>query len=63
MAGNLPHQQSFTKRTTQIVDKCKVLPITRDEDREEAEVWFYYFFNLGARCKWVVNATPRLPDP
>lgn len=27
--------------------------------RGAVEVWLYSFFNLGTRCGWTVNATPR----
>ena len=31
--------------------------------REEVGAQLYYFFNLGARCGWVVNAKPRPLEP
>ena len=36
----------------------KVHPRTSHEGPEGAVVYLYSFFNLGARCRWVVNATP-----
>jgi len=38
----------------------KVPPVTSHEGpRVGVEVWLCPFFNLGARCEWVVNATPQ----
>jgi hypothetical protein len=33
------------------------------EAQRGVEVYLYSFFNLGARLRWVVNATPRLLYP
>ena len=33
--------------------------MTYHEDPGVVEVYIYSFFKLGARCGWVVNATPR----
>jgi hypothetical protein len=40
------------------VYKGKVRPGAGYEGPEGVEVQLYSFFNLGARCGWVVNATP-----
>jgi hypothetical protein len=42
----------------------KTHPRTSHEGPEgEIEIELYPFFNLSAKCEWVVNATPRLLSP
>jgi hypothetical protein len=48
-------------RTTQLLVKGKVLPITGHEGREEERrgIALLFLYNLGAIWGWVDNATPR----
>jgi hypothetical protein len=48
-------------RTTEMTHsklKTKIYRISYHEGRGGVEVQLYSSFNLGARCKWVVNASP-----
>ena len=48
---------SYSIPNTEHVKNVKVHPIPGHES--PVEVQLYSFFNLGARCGWVVSATPR----
>jgi len=40
-------------------EKVKKVKSTLEQARGGVDVYLYSFFNLGARCGWVVNVTPR----
>jgi hypothetical protein len=44
-----------------LFEKGKVHPCTGHEIPERKKIQLYPIFNLGARCKWVVNTTPQPP--
>jgi len=43
--------------------KDKVHTRTGYEAQRRIEVWLYSFFNLGASCVWIINATPGCLTP
>ena len=60
--NGLRHHTVTIATKTILLLMCKNVTLFRytpSGNRGEVEIQLYSFFNLGARCEWVVNATPR----